>query len=248
MIVTDLDGTLLRDDKTISDRTISTIKQCRGRGVKLIYATGRGDSAKILAPSELFDGFVRMNGAVAYIDEKLIYSRLISIDKVRNLLVAADKAGIKIAAEYNGHYANFNVHEIWPWISSDTEIVDFNKLSIKNAEKLYAVMEKPQDIELITRYLPDDLYFHVGREKLAMIMHREGTKSKATAAVAEYWGIKQNETAAFGDDVNDIDLLQYCGTGIAVANALDEVKAAADQICESNENDGVAKWLENNVC
>jgi len=52
---------------------------------------------------------------------------------------------------------------------------------------------------------------------------------------------------AFGDDWNDIELLRNCGTGIAVANALNEAKAVADYVCASNDEDGVAKWLEEYV-
>jgi hydroxymethylpyrimidine pyrophosphatase-like HAD family hydrolase len=55
------------------------------------------------------------------------------------------------------------------------------------------------------------------------------------------------ETAAFGDDYNDKEMLRDCGVGIAVANAIEEVKAVADYICDSNENDGVAKWLDERI-
>ena len=246
MIATDLDRTLLREDKTISNRTISALKRCREKGIKVIYATGRGNSSKILAPSEMFDGIVQMNGAVAYIGGTLVYNRLIPVENVRRLLVGADRAGIKIAAEYSGmHYANFNVTARWEFIKH-YEIADFTKLDII-VEKIYAVIEKQQDIDLIKKYLSDDLYLNVSYDNLAMVMHCEAKKSMAVAAIAERWNIRQCEIAAFGDDVNDIDLLQYSGTGIAVENALDEVKAAADFVCDSNENDGVAKWLEDNV-
>jgi len=62
MIVTDLDGTLLRTDKTISERTKDVLRQCRKCGIKVVYATGRGGSAEQRAPSELFDGRISMNG------------------------------------------------------------------------------------------------------------------------------------------------------------------------------------------
>ena len=73
MIVTDLDDTLLHGDKTISRRSLSVFDQCRAKGIKVAYATGRGNSAGILAPSELFDEFIRMNGASAYTGDALIY-------------------------------------------------------------------------------------------------------------------------------------------------------------------------------
>lgn len=49
---------------------------------------------------------------------------------------------------------------------------------------------------------------------------------------------------AFGDDHNDIEMLRECGVGVAVANAIDEAKAVADYICDTSDNDGLARWLE----
>ena len=56
-----------------------------------------------------------------------------------------------------------------------------------------------------------------------------------------------SELAAFGDDSNDIEMLRECGAGVAVSNAIGEVRAIASRICDTNDNDGVAKWLEENV-
>jgi len=56
-----------------------------------------------------------------------------------------------------------------------------------------------------------------------------------------------SEVIAFGDDNNDIEMLRECGTGVAVANAIDECKSSADHICGSCDDDGLAKWLEENV-
>ena len=81
LIVTDLDGTLLRTDKTISAGTQSILHRCREKGIKIVYATGRGGSETRLIPAELFDGRVIMNGAMAYVDDKVVYSRLIPIYK-----------------------------------------------------------------------------------------------------------------------------------------------------------------------
>jgi len=245
MLVFDLDDTLLRSDKTISEYTISVLKKCRDSGIKVIYATGRGCTLKIVPP-ELFDGYVRNGGAAAFADGVKIYERLISTEKTRNFLLACDNAGIKIAAQdENKHYSNFNVDEIWSWIKYYT-IVDFNKLDI-DAEKLYAMPETEQELEVIKNNLPDWLNLILARDKLAMFMHPEAIKSKAVNALAEHWNIKASEIMAFGDDLNDVDLLEYSGVGVAMGNALDEVKAVSDYICETNENDGAAKWIEEHV-
>jgi hydroxymethylpyrimidine pyrophosphatase-like HAD family hydrolase len=82
---------------------------------------------------------------------------------------------------------------------------------------------------------------------LATIVHREATKLNALIAVERALNIPADETVAFGDDYSDIDCLSYCVNSIAVANAIDEVKSVANCICGDCDDDGVAKWLEENV-
>ena len=246
MIVLDLDGTLLRDDQTISEYTISTLKKCRESGIKIIYATARGISAQMLVPIELFDGFVRMGGAIAYAGDRLVYNKCISTTEARNFLTIADKAKIKIVAEQNAkHYSNFNIDEVWDWLTY-YEVCDFNNLSIE-VEKIYALPETQEEIELLKNNIPKGTRIIVTRDNFAMVTHEEAIKSKAVLAIADYWKIKPSEIAAFGDDIMDIDLLKFCDFGIAMGNALEEVKAVAKYICDTNENDGVAYWLEKYV-
>jgi len=246
MIVTDLDGTLLREDKTISVRTLAAIERCKAKGIKAVYATGRGSTSTALLPPQLFDGRVCCNGATAYAGDVRVYSRLIKIDSVRDLLIACDKAGFRVAAEYGGiHYSNFNVAETFPLLRQFKE-VDFSKHNI-DVEKIYAIIDSPEVVTLIGEYLSSDLYLQESRDGFAFVMHKEALKSSAVSSLAEYWGIDRNEIAAFGDDLNDIDLLEHSGVGIAMGNALCDVKDAADQICDTNENDGIAVWLEENL-
>ncbi|MBD5513854.1 MAG: HAD hydrolase family protein [Lachnospiraceae bacterium] len=60
--------------------------------------------------------------------------------------------------------------------------------------------------------------------------------------------ISLNEIVSFGDDINDMEMLQICGTGVAVSNAVMDVKAVADCVALSNDEDGLAEWLEKNIC
>lgn len=242
LVAMDLDGTLLRTDKSISDFTKTVLGDCRRKGIKVIYATGRGGSAEERAPMEMFDGRIIMNGSVAYAGKKLIYNRPVKMDLARDLLIACDKYGLKTTAELSGmHYSNFNVNNEWSNITN-YQIIDF-RYHMLDAEKLYAVIQSDSDIEFIKKHIPQGLYLTVSRDKLAQIMHIEATKSKAINALAEYWGIKTKEIVSFGDDLNDIDMLTQCGIGIAMGNALDEVKKVADEICETNDNDGIVQWL-----
>ena len=245
MIATDLDGTLLRRDKSISPYTKEVLQQCRAAGVKVIYATGRGGSANDKAPAALFDGRITMNGAVAYAGETLVHHRQVPHEVARPLLLACHQRGLKTASERGDmHYANFDIVAEWPSLAGSTvSLVDFAQHSL-DAEKLYMVTRSPEDAAFIEQHLPEGLWLIVDRYGLAQVMHRDAAKSKAVGALAAHWGIQQHEIAAFGDDHNDVDMLRFAGTGVAMANAVDEAKAAADCLCATNDEDGLARWLE----
>ncbi len=246
MIVSDLDDTLLRTDKTISERTTNTLNECRKAGIKVVYATGRGGSAEQKAPAHLFDGRIIMNGAVARIGGDIVYSRLIPYLTARPLLLACHARGLKMSSEISGmHYSNFNITEEWSGMTNYV-IVDFAEHDI-DAEKLYSIHLTDEDINFIQKNLPDGLHLIMARDNFAQIMHRDATKAKAVAELARLWGVGQDEIAAFGDDLNDIDMLTYAGYGVAMENALDPVKTAAGFICPSNNADGLARWIEENV-
>ena len=97
------------------------------------------------------------------------------------------------------------------------------------------------------KYIPEDLYMQMSEGALLMVMNRQATKLNGIRLLAERYGVGLGEIAAFGDDVNDIEMLTACGVGVAVGNALPEVKAAADEVCGSNEEEGVARWIWGNV-
>jgi len=246
MIVTDLDDTLLRTDKTISEFTRSVLSKCRNSGIKVAYATGRGESNAHVAPPEMFDGRISMNGAKARVGDMIIYNRPIPHLTVRSFLIACHKRGIKITSESGGwHYSNFTVSDKWPFITNFS-IVDFKEHDM-DAEKIYSVDLTGKDIDFIKETIPDSLHMVISRDGIMQIMHRDATKSNALRELARYWGIAQTEVVVFGDDLNDIDMLKYAGIGVAMVNALDEVKAVADCLCDSCDNDGVAKWIEGNI-
>jgi len=249
MIVTDLDGTLLRTDKTISEYTKAVLSRCRIAGVKVVYATGRGSSAEQIAPPELFDGRIYMNGAVAKVDDKAVYYHLIPYKTARPILTACNERGMKIASE-NGsaHYSNFAVSDLWPYITN-YKIVDFSRHDV-DAEKIYMPNPTPEDVSFIEQLLPDDLYFVAIADingALGLIMHKDATKANAAAALAKLWGIPMSEVAAFGDDYNDAEMMRECGIGVAVTNAVPEIKAASNYLCGDCDEDGVARWIEGNI-
>ncbi|MDR0963765.1 MAG: HAD family hydrolase, partial [Clostridium sp.] len=115
----------------------------------------------------------------------------------------------------------------------------FNTIAFRslNPERILNLLEQASSVR----------YYRVTGEELVDILPVSATKWNAIRLLAKEWSIDLSEIAAFGDDYNDIEMLKNCGVGVAVANALDEVKAVANYICDSNDEDGVARWLESNI-
>ena len=250
MIATDLDGTLLRDDGSLSEFTRSVIETCRALGIKFVIATGRSNALKV-APSEMFDGRITSNGAMAKIGNTVVYDKRIHYETSRPVLAACNQHGIKIAFNAGGtHYANFVMSDYWPWFkSSDFHIVDFAAHE-HFAEKLFSPDCTDEDRLYIERLIPKELYTVVTSDTTGdflQVMHKDATKGKAVLALAEHWKIPASEVVTFGNDYNDIDMLASVRHSVAVENAPDEVKSAASYICGSNEEDGPAKWISENV-
>jgi len=248
LIAVDLDGTLLREDKTISNYTLNVLSRCREAGIKVVCATGRGGSIQKLTPTGLFDGIVRANGALAEADGVNTHSKLVPYEIARPFLVACDKHGLRMSSQIGDKdYSNFRLTDVWDFFNEDDfEIVDFATHD-KDAEKIFSDYATQDEVDIMTRLLPKELSLVAARDGIVMIMHKDANKASGLAALATHWGIAQEEIAAFGDDFNDIDMLRYAGVGIAMGNALDEVKVIADFVCGTNEDDGIAKWILGNI-
>ena len=249
MIVTDLDSTLLRSDRTISEYTASILRRARDKGIKLVFATARprrtvvqflGDSAA--------DAMILHTGAAIWVGDKSLGSFGIESKTKDRLLQAFNRdfprAMISVEIE-DINYANFDMKAVWEY---DNGIIsDFVDLPDKPADKILVEAYSHEEIARFAAYLPDDLYIQLCEGMLGLIMHKSATKWAALQVVAAHFGIPVAQAVAFGDDYNDIGMIKGCGIGVAVANAIDEVKAAADYICASNNEDGVAKWVEANL-
>jgi len=246
MIVTDLDGTLLREDKTVSQRTRDALARCRAAGIKIAFATGRPGSVESMIPLEFFDGRVINNGAIIYAGDQLIDQRLIPWQTLRPYLLECIAIGLSPVTQLGVvNYTTGRIHaNLEP--TAVFEVVDFAEHQ-KDTEKVTIDIRNPQDIVFMREHLPQGLRFGVTRYGDFDIMLAEATKAGAIAFLAQYWGIRQEEIVAFGDDINDIDLLAFAGVGVAMANAIETTRAAADEVCDSNEDDGVAKWLEEHI-
>lgn len=244
MVVTDLDGTLLRNDKTISDYTENVLAELKEQGILFVVATARPiRSVNEWLPFIKYDVGIFHNGAVILDGERRLAS--IGVEKPAELIrsILAEHPDCQIAAEVNdGLYANFDAGQIWQGIAY-VHTLDFAEIEHQIADKLIIKVTTLEAMSQYQKYLPDDLYLQLSEHTIAMIMNKQATKVNAIRLVAEKYGIPMEQVVAFGDDYNDIDMLRGCGIGVAMGNALEEVKQAADETCDTNENDGVARWL-----
>jgi len=249
MIAIDLDRTLLRTDKTISVYLADVLMRCRERGIKVVFATARPKRTvmgfcKIIST----DALILHNGAVTYIADDLMNSYSIA-QKPRDYILQAlsrDYPEATLSVEIDDTlYANFDVCTVWNY--TQAVMTDFTDLPDMPADKIIVGVSSMDDVDQFSKYIPGELYIEMSDGKLGLIMNRNATKWNALCSVAMHFGISAAEIVSFGDDYNDIDMLRKCGIGVAMANAINEVKAVSDYICDTNDNDGVAKWLEENV-
>ncbi|OQC00297.1 MAG: Sugar phosphatase YidA [Firmicutes bacterium ADurb.Bin099] len=250
LIVVDLDDTLLRKDKSISDYSRKIIADVRKKGILFAFASARGGvDADIIIAENIFDAYIKFNGSRVFANEKCICQYLMQPEILIPFLQELNANGIPVVTEVeNVRYANFNPSEKGIKLGS-VVITDYSTVQNKpfisgSADKIFALINSDNDIALMQKALPDSFRLQATRDGFAIIMHREATKSNGIKQLAAHYSIALSDVAAFGDDVNDIDMLKTVGRGIAMENAVAEVKQSVSEICLSNENDGVAKWIE----
>jgi hydroxymethylpyrimidine pyrophosphatase-like HAD family hydrolase len=124
---------------------------------------------------------------------------------------------------------------------------DYTKGFSEDTPKVSAECADEKLLRGILRDYPDlHLYSNHG-ENWRQITRRDASKANAAKFIAQSLGFDLDEVLAFGDDYNDVELLRDCAVGVAVSNAVEDAKNAADYICGSNDEDGVAKWIEERV-
>lgn len=241
-IITDLDRTLLRTDKTVSDYTYSVLKKCHEKGILLMAATARPERAVLDYRAQIgFEAMTTLNGARIVLPQSIIENGISSssaetiMEKVIKIpdLVLSMETG-------DGIFSNVPIPE---WNAA--VFCDFPALPTNSVIYKLLLSSNEKDIcPEVERALTSDTYMTVAEGKLIQIMDREATKWNGINSMLEAVGIDAKEAVYFGDDNDDIEAIKNCGMGVAVANAIDEALAAADFVTESNDMDGVARYIE----
>ena len=253
MIVTDLDNTLLRKDKTTSDYTKSIIKKCIERGLLVVFATARPERATRQWQINKESTYViANNGATITHNEKEIMNIAIPEATKDNIIkrFVNSPSVTGITAEVGDFLYTLDITD---WVMKCDDggwnpvLHDFTTTIKEDMCKLCVECKNPEIVSSILADFPDLRIFPNSGEDWHMIMHKSTSKLNAISYLAKLKGLDIKDVIAFGDDYNDVEMLKGCGVGVAVENSANEAKQAADYICGFNDEDGVARYIEKYV-
>ena len=267
-ICTDLDQTLLMPDKSLSPKTIYVMKELIERGVEFVPTTGRA-FASIPECILDFPGIryaIVSNGAAIY-DIK-------SMETIMQLCLAPSFAGqlfhflkekgeavtyecfIKgqpyTSEKYFEDPANFGIVSKYEYDyvrSTRIPVKDIELFTLEHAGELDAldIIILPEEKSRVAKMIEqqfDDIYLTTSVDHLIEISHKNSGKHNAMAYLMNYLKIPMDQVIAFGDGNNDAQMIEKAGLGLAVGNACDACKEAADHIIGDSDQEAVAGFLE----
>ena len=256
LFATDLDGTLLRSDLTVSDRSRRALAAVEEAGRTLVLVTGR--PPRWMPPVVEQTGHSGLalcaNGAVVYdlATERVVQEHLIDpevgaavVTAIRDALPDVSFAVERGGARGLGHEQAYGM----PYApKGEVLVAEVDELVAEPVAKLLARHDDMDPDEMLARVreVVGDLVevTHSSTRGLMEISASGVSKAVALSRLADELGAPADEVVAFGDMPNDLPMLGWAGHAVAVANAHPEVVAAADEVTASNDEDGVAQVVE----
>lgn len=248
LLLFDLDGTLLRTDKTISAHTLEVLQKCRSKGILIGVCTSRSEKNSMKFISELCpDIIISSAGALVKSDGRYIYKAEFSVEETMNMIeiarkICGDDCEITIDTA-DEHYWNYKIDpqkQDASWGDSIyTDFSDFTKAALKMCVEIF----DDTAAEKMKSALTDCDCVRFSDGNWYKFTKKSATKENAILKLYSERNISTENIIAFGDDFADIGMLRLCGTGIAMGNAIEEVKSAADLTIGSNDNEGIAEYL-----
>jgi hypothetical protein len=241
-IAIDLDGTLLNRAREIGALSRRMIERAAGLGWVVIISTARPVRAIKLALPESFRAFywAACNGAWVLRAGEILQRTEIPGQTARALVAALGGQGLRVLVEAeDAMFSNQALPAGWG------ECFPLEQFGEADACKVLVDIRAPEELDRITRLLPPECA-HVVTDggELVQIARRECNKLAAVRFILAREGLTLAETIAFGDDNNDIELLQAAGCGVAMGNATARLKAVAGYVTLTNDEDGVGRFLE----
>ncbi|RJE90414.1 Cof-type HAD-IIB family hydrolase [Paenibacillus sp. 1011MAR3C5] len=246
-IVFDIDGTLLTTDMKFLDSTKQALASLRENGHAIGIATGRDYASAIAIIEELeMDTYVLCNGSVGYVRHELAYEVKLSKESIKRLIEIATENNDQIVFQTaNGLKRHFEepgesltqAYESLGWPIPDFDDMYWNQNPIIQA-MLFCKSEDLHKYEIHE-------FRYVSWHKFGLdVIPKDGSKAKTILKIAEKNGFQHEDIVFFGDGMNDIELIELSGIGIAMGNAEKEVKDKADLITDSCNEHGIYNALK----
>ena len=242
LIVTDLDGTALKNDKTISDRTIQAFSRCEQMGIPVAIATARYIyGARPYAEALHARYQILTDGTLIYEHEKCIYSNCMDLHTTRAL--------VRLLCEHKltTHIAIPTEHGLYRYPKDPSVTHDYILFS---PEEPFPYPANKMVVEIPTEGIAKEIAEKCGCAQLRYrgedrytFFDHSASKLSAIRFLTQKLHITLEDVLVFGDDLNDMEMIAHCGCGVAMKNALPQVQAAANATTLSNEEDGVAVYL-----
>lgn len=265
LIATDLDGTLLHSDKTVSDYTIRVLQEAAKRGIHIVVATGRAIAGVEALVEKL--GCVRYlvlsNGAVVYDwkEEKELDICPLKKETALELLQEGEAPGVNADIMMEGVCKTTDrIYDFIEKMDADRHtkelmlmlrrpvpnLKEYVLTSDAEVEKVNLLFHDPKKREEVWERLKQrkDLIVTSSLGVNLEINDAKATKGNGLRALGDRLSIAMEEMMAFGDSGNDYSMIKAAGMGVAVKNAEPQIKKAARVIGDSNDEDGVARMVE----
>ncbi|MBQ9036203.1 MAG: HAD family phosphatase [Erysipelotrichaceae bacterium] len=265
LVSLDIDGTLVGDSGKASKKTIDVMRKVREKGILLVLNTGR--TTKILEDAELpedtYDYACTINGQ--YITDmrtgEVQSHEILEPEQVEELVQLGNKYACVMRADadrWSVNAANLKGKILYNTMRTLMQMKIMKMvIFMRNPIEIHKLSEVPREgvakmVYISTHKILLDLQKHVPPQyEAAMVLpnmldvQRKGiSKIGALKEVFEREGLTAEDAVAIGDGENDIGILDLCGYAVAMDNAFDIVKQHTDEVTDSNNDDGVANWLE----
>jgi len=250
VFVFDLDGTLLDSEKKVSPRTIKNLEKLKSLSHEIVFATARPPrfTASISGLFQFKTHLISYNGAQYKTPEKKTISHFINktlLAAIVRFLTNNDPYSI-VSAEENDRWITYKEFDFKTFFNDDIgpeRVLKEEFIKNKCAKILINNCSVPD--QLIKRFSKDCNIIVTDNGTLIQIMNAEASKENAVKHIIESLKLEMSNVVCFGDDHNDIGLFKISGTSVAMGNAIPELKKIATHMTETNDNDGVSKFIEN---
>ncbi len=245
VVAFDMDGTLLRSDGTVSPRTMAALTACAHQGMHLVVATGRrrASAVRSLPPALHVLPSVFLNGAHVYLDGERIYHKPMSLDDARLLAqkIEGDYPNCTLYADVGGRLY-VNRQDDYPDARFVPSVAD---VITEPPCKMVVTLGDSFSADALQDGLPPGckMIVTVGG-RWAEIVAPGVSKAAGLAVLTQRWGLTLANAIAFGDEMNDLEMVAEAGIGVAMGNATPEIKGVAARLAPSNDEDGMAAVLE----